>query len=219
MDDFFPRVITTLFGVGIKDTVISTWAMMVIVLIVAALLWRKRPAALDLLLDFLTDAVSMVMGRPAEPFMALLGSLAVFVGISNSIGVVPGLQSPTRDINTPTALALVVFMSVHYYGVRSRGLLGYLRGLADPLMMLPLELIGQVSRTLALALRLFGNVLSTEMIVAVIFSLLPLIVPLPLMAMSLLTGLLQAYIFTVLAAVYVGAAVTAAEPTPKRRSK
>jgi len=218
MEEVFPRVVFTIHGIGIRDTVITTWAIMVFVIGLGALLTRRRPGALDMLVDFLLDNTSLVMGRPAEPFLPLLGTLLVFIGVANSVGMVPGLLAPTRGINTVTALALIVFASVHYYGIRTRGLIPYLRGLANPIFMLPLEMVGQFSRTLALALRLFGNVLSTEMIVVVIFSLLPLIVPLPLMGLSLLTGLLQAYIFTVLAAVYVGAAVTAAEPTRAERS-
>lgn len=219
MDDLFPRVVFWVLGIGVQDTVVATWALMVIVLVGAALLNRWRPSALEMLIEFLVDSTSVMMGRPAQPYLPLLGTLAVFIAVANVLGVVPGLMAPTRGVNTPVALALVVFISVHYYGARSRGIAGYLRDLASPLFMLPLEIIGQISRTLALALRLFGNVLSTEMIVAVIFSLLPLIVPLPLMALSMLTGLLQAYIFTVLAAVYVGAAVEASGPTlAKKRS-
>jgi F-type H+-transporting ATPase subunit a len=219
MDDVFPRVVFSVLGIGIQDTVVTTWAMIALVMIGIAALNRWRPAALDMLIEFLVDSASMAMGRPAHEYVPLLGTLAVFIAMANSIGVVPGLLAPTRGINTPIALALVVFVSVHYCGVRSRGLGHYLRDLASPLFLLPLEVIGQISRTLALALRLFGNVLSSEMVVAVVFSLLPLIVPLPLMAFGILTGLLQAYIFAVLAAVYVGAALGANEPNPgKKRS-
>jgi F-type H+-transporting ATPase subunit a len=143
--------------------------------------------------------------------LPLLGTLFIFIAVANSISVVPILSSPTRGINTPFALALIVFFSVHYFGIKEKGLGGYLKDLASPIFLLPLELIGQFSRTLSLTLRLFGNVLSTELIVAVVFSLLPLIVPLPLIGFSMLTGALQAYIFTVLAAVYIGAAVAANE--------
>jgi F-type H+-transporting ATPase subunit a len=128
---------------------------------------------------------------------------------------VPGIISPTRDISTPLALAITVFFAVHYFGIKAKGLLQYLKDLASPLyllpLMLPLELIGQFSRTLSLTLRLFGNIISGELVVAVIFSLVPLFVQLPLVGLSLFTGLLQAYIFTVLATVYIGAGVEASE--------
>jgi len=125
---------------------------------------------------------------------------------------VPVVVTPTRDINTPLALSLVVFFSVYYFGIRAKGLVGYFRDMASPIFMLPMELISHVSRTLSLTLRLFGNIISTELIVAVVFALVPLVVPLPLVAFSMLTGVLQAYIFVVLAAVYIGAGLEASEP-------
>ena len=204
-----PPVAFVLFGVPIRQTVVSTWVMMVILTVGSHLLLRRYPSTLELLAEFVDDNVSAMIGRPAAPYIPVLGSLTVFIAAANTVGVVPVVMSPTRDISTPAALALVVFFSVHWFGISEKGVKEYLKGLATPLVTLPLELIGQLSRTLSLTLRLFGNVLSTDLLVAVVFSLLPLIVPIPLMAFSLLTGLLQAYIFTVLAAVYIGAAVAA----------
>nr|MBC7244445.1 F0F1 ATP synthase subunit A [Chloroflexota bacterium] len=217
MKDLFPQAAFTIFGIPVHETVLSTWFMMLI--LSAAIYWlgRNRPAALDLLVEFVLENVSSVMGRPAEPYLPLLGTLVIFIAAANTIGIVPIVVSPTEDINTPFALAMIVFFSVHYFGIRDKGLVRYLKDLADPIFLLPLELIGQLSRTLSLTLRLFGNVLSTGLIVAVIFSLLPLIVPIPLIAFSILTGLLQAYIFTVLAAVYIGAAVAASETIPSKK--
>ncbi|MGQ9493089.1 MAG: F0F1 ATP synthase subunit A [Anaerolineae bacterium] len=217
MKGLFPKIAFTIWGIPIRDTVLSTWFMMI--LLIAAVYWmgRKRPAALELLIEFVLENVSGVMGQPAEPYLPLLGTLAIFIAAANTVGAIPMLVSPTKGINTPFALALIVFFSVHYFGIQDKGLVGYLKDMADPIFLLPLELIGQLSRTLSLTLRLFGNVLSTDLIVAVIFSLLPLIVPIPLIAFSILTGLLQAYIFTVLAAVYVGAAVAASESIPNAK--
>jgi F-type H+-transporting ATPase subunit a len=131
--------------------------------------------------------------------------------VANVLGVIPGLNAPTRDVNTPLALALVVFFSVHYFGIREKGLVDYLQDLASPIFLLPLEIIGQISRTLSLSLRLFGNMISAELIVAIIFALVPLFVPLPLVGLGIFTGLLQAYIFTALAAVYIASAIRANE--------
>ncbi len=205
MENFFPQVVFEIFGVPVRDTVISTWIMMGLVVAVVTMARRRWPTALEMLVGFLSDTISDVMGRPAEPYLPFLGALAIFIAISNIIGVVPFLVSPTRDVSTPTALALTVFLSVHYFGIRARGVFGYLKSLASPIFILPLEIIGQVSRTVSLAVRLFGNIVSTEMIVAVIFALIPLIAPLPLIGFSMFTGLLQAYIFTALATVYIGA--------------
>ncbi len=218
MDFVFPQVIFRVFGIPVRNTVISTWFMMVAIVGAAIIVGRRRPTALEMLVDFLNDAISDVMGRPAEPYLPLLGTLAIFIGVANVIGVVPFIVSPTRDINMPLALALVVFFSVHYFGIRAKGVAGYFKDLASPIFILPLELIGQLSRTLSLTLRLFGNVISTELVVAVIFALTPLFVPLPLVGFSLFTGLLQAYIFTALAAVYIGAGLEASEPLSQKPS-
>ncbi len=209
MNGVFPQVVFRVFGIPVRDTVVSTWVMMVLVVGAAAVIGRRRPMALEMLVDFLVDTISGAMGQPAEPYLPLLGTLAIFIAVANVVGAVPIIVTPTRDINTPLAMALVVFFSVHYFGIRAKGVVGYFRDMASPVFMLPLEIIGQLSRTLSLTLRLFGNVLSTELIVAVVFSLVPLIVPLPLVAFSMLTGILQAYIFTILATVYIGAGLEA----------
>ena len=211
MENFFPQVVFEILGVPVRDTVISTWIMMALVVAAVTVARRRWPSALEMLVGFLNDTISDVMGRPAEPYLPFLGALAIFIAISNVIGVVPLLVSPTRDVNTPLALALTAFLSVHYFGIRAKGVLGYLKSLASPIFVLPLEIIGQVSRTISLTVRLFGNIVSTEMIVAVVFALVPLIAPLPLIGFSMFTGLLQAYIFTALATVYIGAGLEDSE--------
>jgi len=221
MKDFFPQVVFTIFDIPVRDTVVLTWIMMAIIVGAAAVVGRRWPTALEAPVDFLTDTISSVMGCPAGPYLPFLGTLAIFIAVANMIGVLPAIPlpnnkmlpivSPTRDINTPVALALVVFFSVYYFGVRTKGLRGYFKDLASPIFMLPMELISHVSRALSLTLRLFGNVISTELIVAVVFALVPLIAPLPLIAFGMFTGILQAYIFTVLATVYIGAGLEASE--------
>jgi F-type H+-transporting ATPase subunit a len=202
------------FGIGVRDTVVSTWLMMVILIVLGIVIRRRRPALLEMLLIFLEDLISdLLAGHPGARYLPFLGSLAIFVAAANVLSVLPTIPlpggrmltivAPTRDLNTPVALAIVVFSSVHYYGVRQQGLLGYLKNLASPVFLFPLEVVGQVSRTVSLAVRLFGNVLSTELIVLVVFMLIPLLVPLPVIGLNIFTGLLQAYIFTALAAVYI----------------
>lgn len=212
MDEVFPHVVFELFGVPVRDTVVSTWIMMAIIVVLSIWARKRLPDTLEMLFDFLNDTISDILGRPAGQQLPLLGSLAIFIAVANVISIVPFLVSPTRDINTSLALSVVVFFSVHYFGIRSKGLLTYFHDLASPVFIFPLELISQLTRTLSLTLRLFGNVISTELIVAIIFALSPLIVPLPLAGLSIFTGLLQAYIFTALAAVYIGAGLEANEP-------
>jgi len=216
MNEVSPTVVFTMFGIPVRNTVVSTWVMMLLLITLAIVVNRKRPIALEMLVDFLSDMISDVMGRSAEPFLPLLGSLAIFIAVANVIGVVPILVSPTLDINVTLALALVVFFSVHYFGIRSKGLFKYLKDMASPIYLLPLEIIGQLSRTLSLTLRLFGNIFSAELIVVIIFALVPLFIPLPLVGLGIFTGLLQAYIFTALAAVYIGAAIEAVSPTERK---
>jgi len=227
LDRFFPQVVFTLFGVPVRDTVVSTWIMMVILVSLAVFVERRWPTLLEMLLAFLEDLISdLLAGYPVERYLPFLGSLAIFVAFANIFSLLPTIPlpggsmlpivAPTRDLNTPVALAVVVFFSVHYYGMRQQGVLGYLKNLASPIFLLPLEVIGQVSRTVSLAVRLFGNVLSTELIVAVVFMLIPLIVPLPVIGLNIFTGLLQAYIFTALAAVYIS---TALEENEEEKTK
>ncbi len=234
MENVFPQVVFAPFGIPIRDTVISTWVMIALVVGAVILARQRWPTVLEMLVGFLNDIISDVMGQSAEPFLPFLGTLIIFIAGANVLGVLPAIPvpdelqgvlpwlplerdkmlpivTPTRDINTPLALAITVFFAVHYFGVRGKGALGYLKSLASPIFILPLEIIGQLSRTLSLTLRLFGNVISTEMIVAVIFMLIPPLVPLPLIGFSMFTGVLQAYIFTSLAAVYIGAALEEAE--------
>lgn len=207
MDRVAPEVVFTILGVGVRNTIVSTWIMMALITVVAIVVGRRRPAAMEMLVESLSDLVSDIMRRPAGPYLPLLGALALFIAVANLLGLIPGLQAPTRDINVTIALAVVVFFAVHFYGMREKGILGYLRSLASPIFLLPLEIVSQVSRTISLSLRLFGNILSAELIVAIIVSLVPLFVPLPLIGMSMLTGLLQAYIFTALATVYIASAI------------
>jgi F-type H+-transporting ATPase subunit a len=197
----------SVFGIAVRDTVVATWVMIAITIGVVLLLRRSRPMALELLVDFLLDLLSPTFGDRAASYLPFLGTLAVFIAIANVIGVVPVVVTPTRDINTPVAMALVVFFSVHYFGMREHGALGYLKQLATPVFLLPLEIVGQISRTISLSVRLFGNIISTELIVAVVFVLVPVFAPLPLIGFSMLTGVLQAYIFTSLAIAYIGSGV------------
>lgn len=208
MDDVFPKVVFKLFDfIPVRDTVISTWVMMALILTIVLVLRRLMPEALEMFIDFVSDTVSDMLGRPAEPFLPFLGALMLFLLLANNLGLLPFLVTPTKDINTPLAMALVVFFAVHYYGICEKGAWGYLKSLASPIFMFPLEIIGQLSRTMSLTLRLFGNVISSEFIVAVMFSLVQPLVPLPMMLLGTVSGVFQAYIFVILASSYIAAAL------------
>ncbi|MGO9673002.1 MAG: F0F1 ATP synthase subunit A [Methylocella sp.] len=216
-----PLASTVLFHLGpvaITRPVVTTWGIMLVLAVACRLATRRlalRPERLQIVLELLVAGIAQqiedVIRKDARPYLPLLGTLFIFLVTANLSGVLPGVEAPTAKIETPAALALIVFFSVHYFGVRARGLGGYLASLAEPkLIMLPLNIISEVTRTFSLMVRLFGNVMSGEFVIALVVGLAGLFVPIPLMALEILVGLVQAYIFTVLATVFIGAAVGAA---------
>lgn len=173
-----------------------------------AILPDGRQAVLEGIVTGITGQIEDVIRKDARPFLPVLGTLFIFLVIANLSGLLPGVEAPTSKIETPAALAIIVFFSVHYFGIRARGLSGYLASFAEPkLIMLPLNVLSEITRTFSLMVRLFGNVMSGEFIIGLIVALAGLLVPIPLMALEILVGLVQAYIFTVLATVFIGAAV------------
>jgi F-type H+-transporting ATPase subunit a len=215
-----PLVTTVLFHlgpVGITRPVITTW---VIIAILAAGSWLatrrlslqvgRRHTLVEILVVAMLDHFSAVIGRDARPLLPLLGTLLIFLAVANLSGILPGVEAPTAKLETPASLALIVFFAVHYFGIRARGLFGYLGGFARPkLVMLPLNLLSEITRTFSLMVRLFGNVMSGEFVIGLVLALAGLFVPIPFMAIEILLGLVQAYIFTVLATVFIGAAIDA----------
>jgi F-type H+-transporting ATPase subunit a len=219
MEAITPQVVFYLFGLPITDTVVSSWVMMVLIILVAFLIRKFKPTAGEMIVEMINDIVSSVMPENAKvsKYLPILGTLAIFLIFANVFSIFPLMVSPTANLNTTIALAVVVFFAVHYYGVREKGLWGYTKDFANPIFILPLEIVSQFSRTLSLAIRLFGNILSTDLIVAIVFSLIPFIVPLPLAALGMLTGVLQAYIFLVLASLYIASAIEVEEMEEERR--
>ena len=166
----------------------------------------------EFVVEHLEGVMRDMFGRDPRPFVPLVVTLALFVGVANLLGLVPGMKSPNADFSTTAALAVVVFLAVPIYGIHTNGLKGYLKHYLEPTpLLLPLEIISEFSRTIALAVRLFGNIMSEELVVAVLLSIAGLLVPVPIMMLSVLTGVVQAYIFAVLTAVYLSAAVRAKE--------
>ncbi|MDW7754680.1 MAG: F0F1 ATP synthase subunit A [Brevefilum sp.] len=219
MEAIAPQVVFYLFGLPITDTVVSTWVMMRIIIIAAFLIRKYKPTAGEMIVEMINNIVSSVMPEDinVSKYLTILGTLAIFLVLANIFSIFPLMVSPTANINTTIALSVVVFFAVHFYGIREKGLWKYLKDFANPVFILPLEIVSQFSRTLSLAIRLFGNILSTDLIVAIVFSLIPFLVPLPLAALGMLTGVLQAYIFLVLASLYVASAIEVEEMEEERR--
>ena len=218
-----PLASTVLFRLGplaITRPVVTTWAIMAVLTLVSWLVTRRlklhpdrRQTVLELIVTGIMTQIDQVIRKDPGPFLPLLGTLFIFLVAANLSGVFPGVEAPTGKLETPAALALIVFVAVHYFGVRARGFLGYIASFAKPkLIMLPLNIVSEVTRTFSLMVRLFGNVMSGEFVIALVVALAGLFVPIPLMALEILVGLVQAYIFTVLATVFIGAAVDTVGP-------
>jgi len=218
---FGERVVFGLGSIPVTATMLTSLAISLLLVAGAAALARSvrrsptgTPAALALItVEWLDRLVYDVTGR-AEPWLvSLSGSLFLFIAACNLSGQLPGVHPPTGSLATTSALAAIVFLAVPVAGIRARGLRGYLLGYFRPNPLLaPLHVISELSRTLALAVRLFGNIMSGHLVVALLVALTGFLVPMPLMALDVLIGLLQAYIFAILATVYVGAALRATEP-------
>ena len=213
-----PLTSTLLFHIGplaITRPVVTTWIIMAVLTLVCRFVTRRlsmlpdrRQAVLEGIVTGIIGQIEDVIRKDGRPFLPLVGTLFIFLVIANLCGVLPGVEAPTGKIETPAALALIVFFSVHYFGVRARGWRGYLASFAEPkLIMLPLNILSEITRTFSLMVRLFGNVMSGEFIIGLVVALAGLFLPIPLMALEILVGLVQAYIFTVLATVFIGAAV------------
>jgi F-type H+-transporting ATPase subunit a len=212
-------ILFSLGPVPITEPVVVTWGIMTAMVLGSALAARRlsvRPgrgqALLELVIGTVASQLSDAMGVDAKRYFPLLATLFAFLVVANLSGTIPGITPPTAFIQTPATLALIVFFAVHYYGVRSVGLRAYLRSFARPtILMLPLNVLGQITRTFSLMVRLFGNIMSGEFVIGIILAFAGLFVPIPLLALELVVGIVQAYIFTVLAAVFIAAGVGAVE--------
>jgi F-type H+-transporting ATPase subunit a len=210
-------VVLTLFGMSVTTTVVATSAMVLALCLLAIVAGRRIgatpgrwQAAAEWGVRALETLLAEMTGSSGRRYVPLVATIAIFVLAANLMAAVPFVEAPTADINTPAALALVVFFSVHYFGVRQLGLGGYLRKFAQPFVLfLPINVLGNLTRTLSLAIRLFGNMVSHQIIVAILLLILPLVVPAVLEVFGLFIGVLQAYIFTILTIVYIGGAVRA----------
>jgi len=213
-----PLRIAVLFHIGfvpISSTVVTTWGLMALLTIGCWFATRALrvvvegpQAVIETVVLGIEEQITSTLGRDASPFLALLGTLFIFLVFANLSGILPGVRAPTASVETPAALAAIVFLSVHFYGIRFQGLVPYLKGYLRPNpALLPLNILSEITRAFSLAMRLFGNLMSEELVVAIILALAGLLVPIPFMAFGILVGLVQAYIFTVLAAVYIGGGI------------
>ena len=206
--------------VSITQAILTTWAIMVILVLGAYLLTRrltlipgKRQAALELIVTTIDTQIRETTGAAPAPYRSFIGTLFLFILVCNWSSLIPGVEPPTAKLETDAALAVLVFLSVIWFGVRGAGVGGYLKSFAAPnIAMIPLNMLESITRVFSMFVRLFGNVMSGVFVVGIVTSLAGLLVPIPLMALDLLTGLVQAYIFAVLAMVFISATVEDGQP-------
>ena len=202
-------------------TIVMTWVLMVVLVGGSHLITRRLSVGLKIsrwqnLLEIIVAGVKRQIEevglRQPEKYLGFLGTLFLFIALSNLCTIFPGYEPPTGSLSTTAALAISVFVAVPAYGIADSGVRGYLKTYLEPtFIMLPFNIISELTRTLALAVRLFGNIMSGTMILAILLSITPLIFPIFMTLLGLLTGMVQAYIFSILATVYIAAATRTRE--------
>ena len=200
----------------LNATILYTWVAMAVLLLLSWLATRNVTSgtalspwqnALEAVVELIEQQIRDWTGRKGSAILPFAGTLFLFIATVNILSLIPGYRAPTGSLSTTAALATCVFVAVPIYGVAKRGLRRYLRSYIQPsVFMLPFNIIGEISRTLALAVRLFGNVMSGDMIVAILLGIVPLFFPIVMQLLGLLIGFIQAYIFAVLATVYIASA-------------
>jgi F-type H+-transporting ATPase subunit a len=212
--------------IPITTPVLESWGIMALLAGGSWLLTRRltlQPSGVQAVLELMVEGISTqirdTMRAEPQPYLSLIGTLFLFILTANWSSLVPGIEPPTAHIETDAALAFIVFVAVAWFGIRARGAIGWLASFAEPnLLMLPLNLVESITRTFSLLVRLFGNIMSGVFVIGIILSLVGLLVPIPLMALELLTGAVQAYIFSVLAMVFIAGAVGDAPPRDGAKS-
>lgn len=229
-------VVFKLGSLAITDTVTTTWGLMLVFGLLAAYLSRRLQAeptrwqiALEATVATIEAAIAEVLPQASRRVLPFVATLWLFVLVANLTGLVPGLHAPTRDLSATAALAALVFFSTHWFGIRAMGWRPYLRHYVEPsVILLPFNIISELTRTLALAIRLFGNMMSLEMAALLVLLIAGFLVPVPLLMLHVVEALVQAYIFGMLALIYIAGALEApdapdapesAAPPPKPPSE
>jgi F-type H+-transporting ATPase subunit a len=210
----------------INATIFFTWLVIFILTFGSWLVTRKLTAEgelsrwqnlLEVLVAGIKSQIREVSRQDPGPYLPFVGTLFIFIAISNILAIVPGYIPPTSSLSTTAALAICVFIAVPIFGIAGQGALNYFKQYLQPtFFMLPFNIIGELSRTMALAVRLYGNMMSGTIIVAILLTITPLVFPVVMQALGLLTGLIQAYIFAILAMVYIASANTARQELEKK---
>jgi F-type H+-transporting ATPase subunit a len=203
--------------IKLNGTIVTTWLLMLILTVGAKLITRnlaqnnaeisRWQSLLEVIVTLLKQQIAEVGLKQPQKYLGFLGTLFLFIATANLLTIFPVYEPPTGSLSTTLALALAVFIAVPLFGIQEQGLTGFLKTYLEPTaIMLPFNLISELSRTFALSVRLFGNMMSGSMILAILLIITPFVFPIAMSLLGLLTGMVQAYIFTILATVYIAAA-------------
>lgn len=210
--------VAEVFRIGplsITNTVVVTWVLMLALGLLAWLGTRRLDIApaphqvvLEGIVSVVEDAIRLVLPQQAATVLPFVATLWIFIAVANLASLIPGVRSPTGDLSTTVALAILVFLATHWYGLREHGLRAYLRHylLPNPIL-LPFHIISEVSRTIALAMRLFGNIFSLQMAALLVLLVAGFLVPVPVLMLHIVEAIVQAYIFGMLALIYIAGAI------------
>ncbi len=218
--------VLTLLGIRVKDParvvpdyIVMCLLVMVFLILILGLASRRlslipgrRQTVLEVLFETFENLLVDIIGEPGKKFLPMIGTVGLFIFCCNLLGLVPGFMSPTSKLNVTLGCALTVFVYYHWQGIKAQGLLKYLKHFAGPIpllapLMFPIELISHFSRPLSLSVRLFGNIFAEELLIVVIASILPFLLPLPFMVVAIFTGAIQAFVFVLLTCIYVSGAI------------
>ena len=226
-DSLFIQPAFELGPVQLTNTVITTWVVMAIIAILAWLATRRlqirpdRPQTMvEAIVSTIEESIRDIAPQHVDQILPFIGSLWIFIVLANLIGLIPGMHSPTRDLSATAAIAFLVFISVHWYGIRIQGLKNYLLHYLKPSpLLLPFNLISEVTRTIALAVRLFGNMMSLEMVALLVLLVAGFLVPVPILMLHIVEALVQAYIFGMLALIYVAGSLQSQQLSQQKQGE
>jgi F-type H+-transporting ATPase subunit a len=215
--------------ISINATIVWTWVIMLLLVVISVVITRKLrtdirisrwQCILEMIVKGINQQIEEVGLKQPEKYIGFLGTLFLFIATSNLCIIFPGYEPPTGSLSTTVAMALSVFIAVPFFGILRSGLLGYLKTYLHPnFIMMPFHILSEITRTIALSVRLFGNIMSGSMIGAILLSLAPFVFPMIMSVLGLITGLVQAYIFSILATVYIAAGITVEEKKKIKQSK
>lgn len=232
VENVFPEIVSEFkiasLVIPITDTVVTTWIIILILAVISYLTTRRlsisHPSKIQIFAERIVIAIEQTLENSvnisAWILVPFIGTIWIYVGFMNLISLIPYFHNPTRDLSTTAALSVIVFFSIHYYGIKFSGFSGYLKNYIEPsIFLLPFNLFADISRIFAMAIRLFGNMLSWEMIVAILIALVGFLVPIPMILLSIVGDVLHAFLFGLLTYIFIIAGIQVEELKSTKEKK